>query len=265
MLKVNRSTYYKHFSSEPAPRTLENQELRSKILQIYSCSKKRLGCAKIKVVLLRDYGIHISAGRVYRLMREMQLPKMSTVKPNIPKIKDYLPHCINHLEQKFNPPAPNQVWVSDITFIKISGGFVYLCAIMDLFSRKIIAYRVHHKMDSPFVIQTLKQALNKRKPASSILFHSDRGSQYTSSDFRKFCDQNHITQSFSKKGYPWDNSVMESFFKYAKLEEFSRKSFLNISQVKSSAFEYIDGFYNSRRPHSANLMLSPNDKELSFT
>jgi len=170
--------------------------------------------------------------------------------------------CINHLEQKFNPPGPNQVWVSDITYVGISGGFAYLCAIMDLFSRKIIAFRVHHKMDSPFVIQTLRQALDLRKPDHTILFHSDRGSQYTSSSFRKFCDENNITQSFSKKGYPWDNSVMEAFFKYAKQEEFSRRNFANVSEVKMAAFQYIEGFYNSRRPHSANQMLTPNEKEV---
>lgn len=172
--------------------------------------------------------------------------------------------CINHLEQKFNPPGPNQVWVSDITYVGISGGFAYLCAIMDLFSRKIIAFRVHHKMDSPFVIQTLRQALDLRKPDHTILFHSDRGSQYTSSSFRKFCDENNITQSFSKKGYPWDNSVMEAFFKYAKQEEFSRRSFASVAEVKMAAFQYIEGFYNSRRPHSANKMLTPNEKEDVF-
>jgi putative transposase len=119
-------------------------------------------------------------------------------------------------------------------------------------------------MDSPFVIQTLKQALDVRKPDNTVLFHSDRGSQYTSLSFRRFCDENNVTQSFSKKGYPWDNSVMEAFFKYAKQEEFSRRSFVNISEVKMAAFQYIEGFYNSKRPHSANKMLTPNQKEAMF-
>lgn len=262
VLRVNRSTYYKHFSAKPAPRTLENQEIRSKILQIYSSSKKRLGATKIQVVLLRDYGINISVGRVYRLMKGMQLPKMSTIKPKVLQTQESPSQCTNYLEQKFNPPEPNQVWVSDITYIKISSGFAYLCVIMDLFSRKIIAFRVHHRMDSSFVIQTLNNALETRKPQDSLLFHSDRGSQYTSHSFRRFCDENNIVQSFSKKGYPWDNSVVESFFKYAKQEEFSRRSFTSVSEVKLAAFEYIEGFYNSKRPHSANKMLTPNEKEI---
>lgn len=119
-------------------------------------------------------------------------------------------------------------------------------------------------MDSSFVIQTLRQALSLRKPSHSVLFHSDRGSQYTSIAFRRFCDENNITQSFSKKGDPWDNSVMEAFFKYAKQEEFSRTSFANISEVKMAAFQYIEGFYNSWRPHSANQMMTPNEIEENF-
>ncbi len=199
MLKVNRSSYYKHFSTPPAPRTKENQMLRSRILQIYSASNKRLGAGKIKVVLLRDYSINISVGRVYRLMKGMDLPKMSTVKPRVQKVQDSTATCVNLLQQKFNPPEPNQVWVSDITYIKISGGFAYLCVVMDLFSRKVIAFQVQAKMDAHLVIQTLQQALNKRKPFESLLFHSDRGSQYTSLHFRRFCDDHNVTQSFSKK------------------------------------------------------------------
>ena len=262
---MNRSTYYKHFSNQTAPRTVENQEIRILMLEVYSKAKKRLGVAKIKVVLLRDYGINISAGRVYRLMKGMQLPKMSTVKPRfLCPLPDVQSDFSNYLNQKFNPPTPNQVWVSDITYIKISNRFVYLCAIMDLFSRKIIAYQVSLKMDASFVLQTLRDALKSRKIEHPLLFHSDRGSQYTCSMFRKFCDEQNITQSFSKKGHPWDNAVMESFFKYAKHEELDRHSFLTISDVKLALFRYIDGFYNSQRPHSSINMLTPNQKELDF-
>lgn len=144
-------------------------------------------------------------------------------------------------------------------------GFAYLCVIMDLSSHKIISYRVHHNMNFSFVVQTLQIALNKRKPVGPLLFHFDRGSQFTCFAFRKLCDAMNITQSFSKKAYPWDNSVMESFFKYAKQEEFSRHSFADVSQVKLAAFSYIDGFYNSIRPHSANHMLSPDLVESSFS
>lgn len=205
-------------------------------MQIYSESKKRLGVTKIQVVLLRDYGINISVGRVYRLMKGMQLPKMSTVKPKFTGVKQTSSDCSNHLNQEFNPEKPNQIWASDITYIKMAKGFAYLCVVMDLFSRKIISYRVGNKMDAHYVVQTLHDAIRKRKPGETILFHSDQGTQYTSGAFRKFCDDHNIMQSFSKKAYPWDNSVLESFFKYAKREEFSRRSFDNISQVQLAAF-----------------------------
>lgn len=186
------STYYKHFSAAPAPRTLENQKLRRMILEIYTGAKKRLSAAKIQIVLLRDYGIHISLGRVYRLMKEMQLPKMSTVKPKAPKAEDTQAPFTNYLEKKFSPPAPNQIWVSDITYIKIPGGFAFLCAIIELCSHKFIAFRVHDRTNATFVIQTLQDALDKRNPTDALLFHSDRGSQYSFNEFRRFCDEHNI-------------------------------------------------------------------------
>ena len=116
VLRVNRSTYYQHFRSKPAPRTEENQYIASLILHIYSDYNKRLGAYKISYLLQRDYGIHISVGRVYRLMKKLQLPKMSTEKP-----KNHVAHsdngeCTNHLHQDFNQKAPNLVWASDITY-----------------------------------------------------------------------------------------------------------------------------------------------------
>lgn len=142
VLKVNRSTYCKRFSGKTAPRTAENQQLRTIILEIYTTSKKRVGSAKVRRMLLRDYGISISIGRVYRLMSTMKFLKMFTVKPafNPTKGQVSLKHP-NHLKQAFNPPEPNQVWTSDFSYIPIGKkSFVYLCVILDLFSRKILAW-----------------------------------------------------------------------------------------------------------------------------
>lgn len=184
---MNRSTYYKHFSGKLAPRTVENQKLRKIILEIYTTAKKRVGPAKIQRMILRDYGISISIGRVYRLMRTMNLPKMSTVKPVFKPSKNQvsLKHP-NHLKQAFNPPAPNQVWTSDFSYIPIGKkSFVYLCVILDLFSRKVIAWSVSKKIDTTLAITTIEKAIQVRKPTASLLFHTDQGSQYTSLEFRK--------------------------------------------------------------------------------
>ena len=152
VLRVNRSTYYKHFSAEPSPRIKENQYIASLILHIYADYNKRLGAYKITYVLQRDYGINISVGRVYRLMKQLQLPKMSTDKPVVRSSSSDAEAYCNHLQQKFNQKAPNLVWVSDITYIKAGGIWYYLYIVMDLFSRKIISWHISSKANVELVI-----------------------------------------------------------------------------------------------------------------
>ena len=262
VLKVNRSTYYKHFSKAVPNRTLENQRIRSYILAIYSASKKRLGAYKICYLIGVEYGIYISVGRVYRLMKSMNLPKMSTIKPKFIHSKnDDSASFKNEVKQQFTTDKPNLVWVSDITYVKVNGSFYYVCVIIDLFSRKVIAYTVRNKIDVNLVVDTFNRAFAVRNYPKDLIFHSDRGSQYTAKQFRKLLDRCNVIQSFSAKGYPYDNAVAESFFKFLKLEDLNRQTFYTKAQLELSLFEYIDGFYNNKRPHSANGMLSPNQKE----
>lgn len=195
-------------------------------------------------------------------MKSMNLPKMSTVKPKfIYSKKEDSSVCNNKLKQNFTTDKPNLVWVSDITYVKVNGSFYYICVIIDLFSRKVISYSVSNKIDTKLVINTFNKAFISRNRPKNLIFHSDRGCQYTSKEFRKFLENCNIIQSFSAKGYPYDNAVAESFFKFLKFEELNRKSFTSKSELELSLFEYIEGFYNSKRPHSANYMLSPNQKE----
>lgn len=221
----------------------------------------RLGANKIRIVLESEYGITISLGKVYRLLKTMDLPSMSTLKP---KFKNRLvtdEHCQNNLNQKFHQEKPNLAWVSDITYIKVSSKFYYLCVIIDLFSRKVIAYQIRSRMTDDLTIDTLNIAYKNRNYPTSVIFHSDRGSQYISKSFRKRIDEIGFVQSFSKKGYPYDNAVSESFFKYFKKEEANRRNYQHLSELETSTFKYIEGFYNKRRPHSYNNGLSPNKKE----
>lgn len=224
-----------------------------------------MGVYKICKRLEVEYGIKISPGRVYRLMKSMNLPKMSTVKPTFKPLKadNSLP-CTNVLKQKFITSRPNLVWVSDITYIKVNGKFRYLCVIIDLFSRKVISYSVSNKPDAELVRYTFHSAYAKRNPGETLIFHSDRGCQYTSKKFRSLLDSFHVVQSFSAKGYPYDNAVAESFFKYLKLEETNRRSYCSSAELKLSLFQYIEGYYNKKRPHSANDMLAPNEKEALY-
>lgn len=262
VLGVNRSSYYKFLNRCSSTREQENQRIRIGILEIYAKTDKRLGAHKIAICLKRDYRINVSDGRVYRLMKTMALPKMSTVKsPKPKKPTEDTGLCENLLAQRFDQPAPNMVWVADFTYIRVANLFYYVCAILDLFSRKVIAYKVSSKIDRFLAIATLEAAIAERRTSSGVMFHSDQGSQFTSTDFRKAIDRHNMVQSFSKKGHPYDNAVMECFFKYLKMEETDRRCFSSVDELEISLFKYIHGFYNSTRPHSHNGGLSPNQKE----
>ena len=265
-MNVNRSSYYKHFHSPLSKRELENQALKIKILHLYNASDKRLGVKKMKQRLMVEYGINISVGRVYRLMKSMQLPKMSTHKNYVRRTKNSnnKEHNENILRQQFNPPAPNMVWVSDITFIRAGKRHFYLCVIMDLFARKVIAWHVSSSLSTKFVSEVLLKAWKLRKNPKSVIFHSDRGSQYTSKVFRQLIDELGFRQSLSAPGCPYDNAVVEAFFKFLKKEETNRRKFSQIEEVKQSVFSYIEGYYNKKRTHSSNSRLSPDEKEANF-
>ena len=188
LCNVNRSTYYKHFNSEPAVRTKQNQLISKLILQIYADYNKRLGAYKITYILQRDYGILISVGRVYRLMKTLQLPCTSTDKPFLKYRHKENGECTNHLQQEFNQKCPNIVRASDFTYIKVAGKWLYLCIVMDLFSRKVISWNISPKPDVDLVMTAFKKAYEKRNHPEGLMFHSDRGSQYTASSFRQLLD-----------------------------------------------------------------------------
>lgn len=195
-------------------------------------------------------------------MKEMNLPKMSTAKP--PKSKSSTEEvgvCTNLLAQQFNQPAPNLVWVCDFTYVRVGTRFYYLCVILDLYARKVIACRGGKRIDHFLAIDTLRDAVQYRGVSKGVMFHTDLGCQFTSSDFRKEIDSLHMIQSFSAKGHPYDNAVMECFFKYLKKEELNRRHFQSVEQLKQSLVSYIAGFYNPVRPHSHNQGLSPNQME----
>lgn len=264
-MRVNRSTYYKFINHSPSTRELENRAIRACILEIYAKADKRLGISKINLCLKRDYCINISDGRVYRLLKTMNLPKMSTVKKPKPAASGgNNGTCKNILAQQFEQPAPNLVWVSDFTYIKVGSKFYYLCAILDLYARKIVAYKVSQHINTKLALDTLYSAMAVRGEVSGLIFHTDRGSQFTSKEFRQVADSLNIVQSFSGKGHPYDNAVMECFFKYLKKEETNRRTYSTVDELKRSLFSYIDGFYNSVRPHSHNGGLSPNQREEAF-
>lgn len=155
----------------------------------------------------------------------------------------------NVLQRQFQTDAPNRAWVSDVTCFKINGRYLYVCAILDLFSRKIIAHRISPRNSTYLITSTFRQAFQRRNAPQSLIFHSDQGAQYTSKTFRKLLRMNKVVQSFSKSGQPHDNAIMESFFASMKREELYRTHYKSEQQFIKSVDTYIE-FYNTRRPHS---------------
>ena len=196
-------------------------------------------------------------------MKDMRFPKMSTMKPYVASRND-VSQCENHLHQEFNQSAPNLVWVSDITHLKAGSKWYYLCVIIDLFSRKVIAWSISANPDTELVIVTFKKAYASCREPFSLMVHLDRGTQYTAFAFRRLLDSLNVVQSFSKKGYPFDNTACESFFRYLKKEETNRKTYSTLDELKLSVFEYIEGFYNAKRPHNSLGLLTPNEMESRY-
>lgn len=268
VLRVNRSTYYKHFFDKDSHKSKENIKLRTHILNTYFKHKQAVGYIAMTHYLKDDYCIKVSSGRVYRLMNKMNLPKMSTVKTHnyiINKEETDDDNLENLLKQQFNVEKPNLVWCSDFTYIKIGyKKYVYLCIIIDLFARKIVGWTVSKKHNSQMVIDTFNKAYISRGCPAGLMFHYDQGSEYRAKAFRRLLDEKKVTQSFSKKGYPFDNAVAECFFKYAKQEQFDRHVYESIEEVNLASFEYIDGEFNCKRLHHHNNLKTPNSVENNY-
>ncbi len=197
-------------------------------------------------------------------MNSMDLPKMSTAKPKSTCRRCDNGDCTNHLRQQFTQDAPNLVWVSDITYLKAGGKWYYLCIVIDLFSRKVVSWHLSKNANVDLVIATFRKAYENRNAPFGLMFHSDRGTQYTAFAFRQLLDSLNVVQSFSKKGYPFDNAVCECFFKYLKREETNRRTYHTFNELQLSLFEYIEGYYNSRRPHGSLGYLTPNEIESTY-
>ena len=170
----------------------------------------------------------------------------------------------NIVNREFKPERKNKIWVTDITYIWMTKGFVYLSSIMELYSRKIISWEVSDKLGVELVIKTIRRAKSIRKIDRPLIIHSDQGSQYTSKAYREETGEKNIERSYSRKGNPWDNAVIESFHSIIKREWLNRYRIEDVRQARRLIFEYIETFYNSRRIHSHCNMLSPNKYEKRY-
>lgn len=249
ILNVNRSTYYHHLLRSPEKTQIElgDEKLRPMIKDIFEKSKERFGSRKIRAVLAQK-GIHVGIPRIIRLMKEMELEcrqnRLRVWSSTARRYKYYK----NKLKQEFKQPEPNLVWVSDITYVRVKDRFCYVCIVIDLFSRRVLAHRTADEITSNLVWNTFEEAFERRKRPAGLTFHSDQGVQYTDFYFRKRLRQLGVKQSFSNPGTPLDNAVAESFFACMKREELSHHYYETIEALEQAVSEYID-FYNSVRVH----------------
>jgi transposase InsO family protein len=177
---------------------------------------------------------------------------------------DY-PISPNLLNREFSVELINTYWVSDITYIDTHEGWLYLCTIIDLFSRRVVGYSMESHMRVQLVIQALDMAVKHRQPSEGLIFHSDQGVQYASTSFREKLKSYKMVQSMSRKGNCWDNSVAESFFATLKIEEvYTQKKYLTRAKARKSIFEYIEVFYNRQRSHSYLNYMCPDEYEQEF-
>lgn len=166
------------------------------------------------------------------------------------------------MNREFNCTKPNQRWVTDITYIKTLQGFAYLAAVVDLYSRKVVGWSINNNMRTELVIDALLMAKWRRQPEGEVLIHTDQGSQFSSDLWIKFCKQHSFKRSMSRRGNCWDNAVIESFFGTLKKDRVHRlKTYKTIDEARSSIFDYIEFFYNTRRKHKHLKGMSPNQFE----
>mgnify|MGYP002860013490 CR=1 FL=1 len=264
LMKVSRSTYYHWLKHAKKPGLIQDQRIFEQIKVSYSRSKGTYGSHRITEDL-KAQGIQISRASVARIMQSQGL--RSRVKRKFKATtnsKHSYPVSPNILERNFYPQRLNEVWVSDITYIRAAGKWHYLTTIMDLADRMIIGWSLSLDMTAKnTVIRAWKKAIQIRKITQPLIFHSDRGVQYACNDFRNILSDNKfITQSMSRKANCWDNAVAESFFKTLKTEFIYQYKFNNYDQLYKGIFEYIEGWYNTRRKHSSLNYSSPFEKHL---
>ena len=263
ILNVSKGNYY-HWLKEPvSEREKANQKLVKQIEKIHTESKQTYGSPRI-VAELNKQGINAGHNRVSGLMRKNGIK--AKMKRRFKKTTDSnhkLPVAENILNRDFSASGPNQKWVSDLTYVWTMAGWLYLCTVIDLYSRKVVGWSMDDNMETNLVVKALEMACVNREPSPGLIFHSDRGSQYASEQFRKILKNKKIIQSMSRKGNCWDNSVAESFFHSLKTEELYFNKFYNKNQAKSCIFEYIELNYNRKRSHSYLGYLSPHQFELS--
>ena len=257
VLHVSRSGFYAFVRHTPGPRERRRGALLSKIQAVHAQSRRTYGSPRIHQSL-KQSGECVGKHTVARIMKDHAI-QGKTRRKRAPRTTDSRhgkPVADNVLDRQFTTEQPNKKWASDITYIPTDEGWLYLAAVIDLCSRKIVGWATADHMRSDLVIEATQNALARRRPRKGLLYHSDRGSQYVSDDFQTLLKANQIDLSMSRKGDCWDNAVIESFWGSLK-GDLQDEPMPTHQQAHDTLFEYIEVFYNRQRLHSSLGYLSP--------
>jgi putative transposase len=262
VLGVSRSGFHAWLRRPPSPRALEDARLSARIGELFALRRKVYGSPRIWADLVVDDGERIGRKRVERLMRQAGLSavmekrwKATTVRVPGVRVADDL------LDRDFAAGAPNRCWVADITYLRTWEGWLYLVAVQDLYSRRIVGWSMADHMRTELVCDALQMALAHRRPHPGLIWHSDQGSQFVSLGFGQQARAAGIAQSMGSRGDCWDNAVAESFFATLKKELIHRRTWPTKAELRTEVFEYIEVFYNRQRRHKTLGQISPADFE----
>jgi transposase InsO family protein len=265
LLEVSRAAFYEHRKHQPSQRELSDAELTDKIREIHTTAKGTYGSPRVHGEL-RNQGVHVGKKRVARLMVAAGLEGRCKKRWRKTTIPDPAAERARDLIQRhFGPCAEiDRRYVGDITYISTWEGWAYLATVIDLASRKVVGWALAEHMRAELVIDALDMAFAHRRPADGVIFHSDRGCQYTSADYGTFARDHGVVLSVGRKGECWDNAVAESFFATIKRELIDTRAWPTRTGLRTAIFDYIEGWYNTRRLHSSLGYLSPADFEATI-
>jgi putative transposase len=263
VLEVSPAGYYAWRSRPESRRSAANRALINDIKRVHHDARGRYGSPRIHVEL-KAQGRGASRGRIERLMRRHGI-RAIMARPRWVRTTDSrhdLPTAPNLLERNFTATAPNQIWLADITYIETDQGWLYLAAVMDLYSRRIVGWAMADHLRTELPLAALRMAISAQRPDPGLTHHSDRGVQYASVDYRSVIQAAGFRASMSRKGDCYDNAPMESFFHTLKTELVHHQQYATRKEATRDIFAYIEGFYNRTRRHSAIGYISPVEMEL---
>jgi len=264
LLDLPKGTFYNyHFRRKTVTQSqIRDEQLKQEIYKIFKESDERFGAKKI-LIKLRSNGINTTLHKVQLIMQLLNIRSRQSLRKTEINKMDNSQYYVNKLQRVFKQTEPNKYWVSDVTEVKVGRSKFYLCVILDLFSRKVIAYRLSSQNNTQLTINTFKDAFESRNRPCDLSFHSDQGTNYTAFEFKDLLRALKVNQSFSHAGNPYDNACMESFFSSFKREEYNSKHYEYFDELQVSVDSYMN-YYNDYRPHQTLKNKTPNEFEDSY-